>query len=89
MPRYHFHIDDGRSTRDGEGFDLADLAAAKCEAVQMAGRIICDDGGAFWDRGEWSMTVADSTGLTLFHLQIVGTEAPSTQQPVSPRAASA
>lgn len=78
MPRYHFHIDD-HSTRDDDGVELADLEVAKCEAIRMAGRIICDEGETFWDRGEWSMTVSDETGLTLLHLQIIGTEAPATQ----------
>jgi hypothetical protein len=86
MPRYFFHIDDGHSSRDSDGYDLLDLETAKCEAIEMAGSIICEAGATFWDRGEWGMTVADSAGLTLFNLQLVGTEAPSIRRHVSPTA---
>ena len=79
MPKYHFHIDDGGSAPDREGVELENLAVAKCEAIRMAGRIICDAAASFWDRAEWTMTVTDDTGLTMFTLQIVGTEAPACQ----------
>jgi hypothetical protein len=77
MPQYFFHIEDGTSAVDPDGFELKDLAEAKCEAVIMAGRMICDASKEFWDRAEWQMTVTDDTGLTLFMLDIIGTEAPA------------
>ncbi|HEX8641699.1 MAG TPA: hypothetical protein VF704_11180 [Allosphingosinicella sp.] len=77
MPRYHFHIDGDHPSHDDEGTELHSLAVAKCEAIRMAGRIICDAAASFWDRAEWSMTVTDANGLTLLHLGIVGTEAPA------------
>jgi hypothetical protein len=85
MPRYFFHVDDGNSTRDGEGLYLADIEVAKCEAIKMAGRIICDAAADFWGRSEWSMTVTNEVGLALFTLQVVGTEAPASQRPAIPR----
>ena len=77
MPKYHFNIADGHSPHDSEGIEVESLAVAKCEAIRMAGRIICDAAASFWDRAEWTMTVTDDTGLTMFTLQIVGTEAPA------------
>jgi hypothetical protein len=77
MPRYYFNVDDDNSTLDTEGSEIETLAKAKCEAVKMAGRIICDAAGKFWDRAEWSMTVTDGAGLTLFTLDFMGTEAPA------------
>lgn len=79
MPRYYFNIDNGQAIPDVKGIELKNLAAAKCEAIQMAGRLICDAAATFWDRAEWSMTVTDATGLTLFRLEIMGTEAPAAQ----------
>ena len=73
MPRFYFHIDD---KKDREGTDLESLAVAKCEATKMAGTIVCEEANSFWDKAEWTMTVADDTGLTLFQLCIVGTDAP-------------
>lgn len=74
MPRFYFDID---SQPDLEGSELTDLAQAKCEAVKLAGRIICDEADRFWDRAEWTLTVSDQARLVLFQLDIVGTDAPA------------
>ena len=73
MPSYYLHVND---EPDKTCFQAVDLAAAKCEATKMAGRIICDDSDTFWERAEWSLTVADISGLTLFQLQFIGIDAP-------------
>ena len=74
MPRFYFHVD---GPPDDLGVDLADLAAAKCEAVRYAGRLLCDQATEFWDTGDFMMTVTDETGLTLFTLRFNATEAPA------------
>ena len=78
MPSYYLHVNEEQDTTC---FHALDLAAAKCEATKMAGRIICDDADTFWDRAEWSLTVADKNGLTLFQLQFIGIEAPTILRP--------
>ena len=75
MPRYFFNID-GLPT-DPEGTEMKDVAVAKCEAVRLAGRYICDAAGNFWDTQDWGLTVTDESGLTLFSLRFMGMEAPS------------
>ena len=75
MPKFHFHLDDHR---DEQGLELADLAAAKCEALEFAARHICDAANAFWDKDEWTLSVTNERGLTLLQLQIVGTQSPAT-----------
>ena len=65
MGRYYFNIDDGSNIRDTLGMDLPALAAAKCEAVRYASRLICDDAEHFWDAGVFQMTVSDEKGLTI------------------------
>ena len=77
MPRYFFHIEDGSTVHDDEGTELKDLAVAKCEAVKLAGQMICDAAGDFWDREEWKLTATNEDGLTLFCLQFFGTESPA------------
>ena len=84
MPRYFFHIEDGSIVHDDEGTELKDLAVAKCEAVKLAGQMICDAAGDFWDREEWKLTAADEDGLTLFCLQFFGTEAPAVTSRLDP-----
>lgn len=75
MPRYHFHIDG--CAQDTQGSELADLSRAKCEAVDRAGRILCEESNTFWEKKEWGMTVANGDNLTLFALTFFATEAAS------------
>ena len=77
MPRYHFHLQDGAIHLDETGMELEDVAAAKCQAVDLAGKMLCDSSGSFWDADQWRMTVSDDTGLTLFTLAMLGTDAPA------------
>jgi hypothetical protein len=73
MPVYYLRIND---EPDSTCFQALNLAEAKCEATQMAGKIICDDSKVFWHNAEWSMMVSDKDGLTLFQLQFIGVDAP-------------
>ena len=75
MPIYHFNVEDGQIPIPCDGAELKNLAAAKCEAVRMMGQLVCDADETFWDHAGWRMVVSDKTGLTLFELFIVGTEA--------------
>jgi hypothetical protein len=79
MPKFHFHLDD---ERDEQGLELANLAAAKCEALEFAARHICDAANAFWDREEWTLTVTNESGLTLMQLRIVGTQSAASSSKV-------
>jgi Domain of unknown function (DUF6894) len=81
MGRYYFNVDDGSNIRDTLGMDLPALAAAKCEAVRYASRLICDDAEHFWDAGVFQMTVSDEKGLTIFALTLTlaADEAPVTR----------
>ena len=74
MPRFYFHTD---TVKDADGTELKSVEAAKCEAIKLAGRLICDEAPNVWDNAEWTMTVSDEHGLTLFQLSIIGTEAPT------------
>ncbi|WP_404711193.1 DUF6894 family protein [Sphingomonas sp. MMS24-J13] len=75
MPRFHFNIND---SFDHEGTVLASVQAAKCEAVKLAGRVICEEhADSFWLSREWTMSVTDDQNLLLFQLVMLGTEAPA------------
>jgi hypothetical protein len=76
MPKYYFHIADGAISQDAEVVELGSLAEAKCEAVRFAGQLLCDAAGRFWDTEEWKLMATDESGLTLFSLILVGTDAP-------------
>lgn len=74
MPTFHFQLD---GDPDATALELKDLPDAKCEALHFAARHICDEANAFWGRAEWTLSVTDDKRLTLFQLQIVGTESPA------------
>ena len=74
MHRYFFHVE-GRP--DDLGMELASIAAAKCEAVRYAGRLICDEAERFWEAAEFMLTATDERGLVLFSLTLSGIEAPA------------
>lgn len=74
MPRFIFNVE-GRA--EGEAVDLPSIAAAKCEALRYASKVVCDEVERFWDCGQFGMTVTDEEGLTLFSLFLTGVEAPA------------
>ena len=69
MPRYYFHVMDGRALVDTEGTDLAGLMQARAEAIRTAGRILADNGRSFWPGTTWQMAVADAAGDTVLTLR--------------------
>ena len=79
MPKYFFHIHDGQSFPDEEGTDLANLAAARLEAIQLTGQMLKDDSGAFWNGEDWRVQVTDEAGMTLFTLHFMAVQAAATQ----------
>ena len=74
MPRYYFSIADGNSPVEPDGIELRDLAAARVEAVRLAGEMLKDHAEAFWHFGDWRLSVRDETGLILFSLTMFATE---------------
>jgi hypothetical protein len=69
MPRYYFHIIDGRKIIDDEGSELAGLKEARVEAIHLAGSILRDEGDEFWSGEEWHMNVTDASGLSVLKLR--------------------
>jgi hypothetical protein len=74
MARYYFHVE---GQPDDSGMALLTSAEAKCDAVRCAAKLICDEAERFWDAGQFTMTVTDGTGPSLFALVLSGIEAPS------------
>jgi hypothetical protein len=81
MPLFYFQLEDDFSSREKDAWDLKDLATAKCAAVRYAGEILCDAADTFWNAAQWKLTVTDEAGLTLFTLELVGTDAPALSRP--------
>jgi hypothetical protein len=76
MPRYFFNIHDGKNIIDRDGTVLADLAEARVDAVDLAGRSIAEMGEEFWTRDhEWRLEVLDENGRLLFTLKFSANDA--------------
>jgi hypothetical protein len=78
VPRYFFHVADGDDFVDLQGTELANLEAARREAVRLAGALLSDKPELFWASSEWVMRVTDAKNLTLFQLTLFASGAPST-----------
>jgi hypothetical protein len=74
MPRYFFHVMDGRAHVDTEGSELAGLDEVRSEAIRAAGEILADQGRLFWKGNTWQMTVADAAGDTVLTLRFSADE---------------
>jgi hypothetical protein len=77
MPIYHFDVNGGMDDSERRVVEFKDLAEAKCEALKLAGTLISNASGTFWDKPEWMLIVTDDAGLTLFQLQVLGAEGPA------------
>ena len=69
MPRYFFHVIDGRDIIDRVGTVLPSLREARAEAIRTAGAILRDEGDAFWNGTEWEMNVTDASGQSVLKLR--------------------
>jgi hypothetical protein len=68
MPLYFFHTHDGGHHVDDDGTEFADDAAARDEAIVLAGAVLKDLGAGFWAGQDWSMRVEGETGETVCQL---------------------
>ena len=79
MPRYFFHVEDGKSFPDHDGVELPDLHAARINATKMFGSMLDDDPEIFWNGDEWTLKVTLEDGLILFCIHFVASESPAGQ----------
>jgi hypothetical protein len=82
MPRYFFHLRDGRTSLDDEGTELPDIHAARRTAITLSGETLKDGASdTLWDGAPWQIWVTDQPdgkGQTFFTLHFsahVGDEA--------------
>ncbi|RZL19862.1 hypothetical protein FV232_27725 [Methylobacterium sp. WL30] len=68
MPHYHFNVHDGASTLDREGMFLADISAARRQAMLLAGALLEADTDKQRDGRPWLMEVTNQAGEALFRL---------------------
>ena len=69
MPRYFFHVHDGKEYIDRDGAELASDDEARKMAVCTAADLLHDLGGSFFSAPEWRNWVADESGATICTLR--------------------
>ena len=78
MQRYFFHLKDGHTALDAEGTELADLNAARQEAVKFSGEVLREGpGDTLWKGEPWRLWVTDQPdgrGKTFFTLHFSAVE---------------
>jgi len=68
MPRYFFHVIDGKDFIDEDGTELAGIDEARTQAIIMAGEILKEVGPTLWHGAKWHMDVLDEAGVTVVRL---------------------
>ena len=72
MPRYHFHIEDGRNIPDCEGIELQDDEEALRHAMEVGSDAVNALGEELWNGNLWQMKVVDETGRRIVTLRTRG-----------------
>lgn len=70
MPKYYFHVHDGRSEIDTDGVILQDQAAANVLAMTLVGEIFKGEAKKLAATHMWSMDVADDAGNILYRIDM-------------------
>ena len=68
MPRYKFHVYDGRSDVKPDEEDLPDAAAARREGIRRAGATLVLDARILTPDTEWRLEVKDAQDLVLYRM---------------------
>ena len=68
MPRYKFHVYDGRSDVKPDDGDFPDANAARREGIRRAGATLVLDAHILRPDTEWRLEVEDEHGLVLYRM---------------------
>lgn len=66
MSKYYFNV--LGTAGDADGMDLADIDAARIEAVRLSGELLKEAAGTFWESCSWELQVSDETERVIFAL---------------------
>lgn len=72
MPKYFFHIHDGKDLIDTDGTELRNRDAVRSEAIRLAADSIGSLKWDFWGHGEWRLDVIDQQGANVLTLRFSG-----------------
>ncbi len=70
VPRYFFHVHDGRDIPDEEGIALTGDEDARAQAIIATAEALKDLGPGFWRHPDWQMHVTNEHGATICRLRL-------------------
>ena len=70
MPRFYFHIHDGRDQFDMDGTELPDRETAHVEAIRLTGAVLRDEARRVAAGDRWIMDVTDETGRPVYQVDV-------------------
>jgi hypothetical protein len=70
MPRYFFHVHDGRDHRDEEGTQLVNVGEARSEALKLLGALLAESAEHDWSSKEWYVSVTDRQGAPVVEVSL-------------------
>jgi hypothetical protein len=77
MPRFFFHVMDGKAIVDTEGTLIASMGEVRREAIRTAGEILAREDMQLLSETPWQMTVADEVGRTVYSLRFESKDYPA------------
>jgi hypothetical protein len=83
MPRFYFHVHDGKSIIDDVGTELPDWRTARVETIRLAGHILQDEAHLIALGEDWRIGVTDRSGLLLFQMTFQVIEAPVLREQIA------
>lgn len=70
MPRFYFHIRDGRDQFDMEGTELPDTETAHVEAIRLTGAVLEKEARRVAAGDRWTMDVTDEMGRPVYQVDV-------------------
>ena len=70
MPRFYFHIHDGRDQFDMEGTELPDTETAHVEAIRLTGAVLQKEARLVAAGDRWTMDVTDEMGRPVYQVEV-------------------
>jgi hypothetical protein len=77
MPIFRFEVVDGTNIPQPEPHEFASKHEAMSHAVLLAGQMLKDIDGKFWQNSHWTIQVTDLNGLVIAKIDIDGSLAPA------------
>lgn len=77
VPLFRFSVQEGSQRPEMDMIELPDMRTAKSEAVILAGNMLKDIDGAFWQDSHWRLEVTTEDGLVLLTIDVDGAQSPA------------